>query len=39
MTNVIYVGNLDLSRRTAINVKLGSERNVGIMLMYVLNQI
>ena len=38
MTNVIYVGNLDISRRIALNVKLGSKWKVSVMFMYVLNQ-
>jgi len=38
MTNVIFVGNMDISRRTILNVKLGSKRKESIMPMYVLNQ-
>jgi len=38
MTNVIYEGNLDIFRRTTLNIKLGSKRKVSIMLIYVLIQ-
>jgi len=38
MINVIDVRILDISRRIALNVKLGSKRKVSIMFMYVLNQ-
>jgi len=39
MTNVISIRSMDISRKIAQNVKLGSKRKVSIMLMYVLNQI
>ena len=38
MTNVISVGDMDISRSISLNVKFGSKRNVRIMIMYVLNQ-
>jgi len=39
MTNVIFVGNLDISERIFRNVRLGSKRKVSIILIrYVLSQ-
>ena len=39
LTNVTFVSNLDISRRTTQNRKFGLKKKVRIMLMHVLSQI